>query len=193
MTLHIKPSTFGISKSIPFYYIDFSMQTIQEQVNIYIHTSYLKFPKPCLLPPIINYKTVTGVKPTSKGKFSGCSCAHSSGSFVNIWFLFCNQLVYVLLYKEHLSKDRTAAQSRTWACRYCTTYLPNNAVDGNISTCMRASFFGPTSQYQTAWWYVDLWDIKSVYSIMIQFKDYDQQFGNDFVIISDRFMYRRNE
>ncbi|XP_056014351.1 multiple epidermal growth factor-like domains protein 10 isoform X2 [Ostrea edulis] len=77
---------------------------------------------------------------------------------------------------EHLSKDRTAAQSTTWPCNGCTTYSPNNAVDGDISTCMRANVFGPTTPYKTVWWYVDLEDTMSIFNIRIQFKDYGLQY-----------------
>ncbi|XP_056014342.1 multiple epidermal growth factor-like domains protein 10 [Ostrea edulis] len=81
---------------------------------------------------------------------------------------------------ENLSKDRTAVQSTTWTCPAndptCTTYLPSNAVDGDISTCIRTEWIGYMSQYKTVWWYVDLGDIKSVYNIRIQFRDYGQQY-----------------
>jgi hypothetical protein len=92
------------------------------------------------------------------------------------------------LLTEDLSKDGKAAQSTTWNCAHkpnCTLpYSPNNAVDGNTSTCTRTDWFGGTSTPEkTAWWYVDLGNIRSVYSIRIQYKDYNeygQQYGNDY-------------
>ncbi|XP_056014348.1 uncharacterized protein LOC125676360 isoform X2 [Ostrea edulis] len=81
---------------------------------------------------------------------------------------------------ENLSKDLTAVQSTTWSCPAkdptCTTYLPSNAVDGDISTCMRTEWIGSMSQYKTVWWYVNLGNIKSVYNIRIQFRTYEQQY-----------------
>jgi hypothetical protein len=91
---------------------------------------------------------------------------------------------------EDLSKDGTAAQSTTWSCHAndlsCSPYyLPNNAVDGDTSTCTRTSFFGGSFfPDKTAWWYVDLGEIRSVYSVGIQFRDYikeyGQKYGNDY-------------
>ncbi|XP_061196029.1 multiple epidermal growth factor-like domains protein 10 [Saccostrea echinata] len=67
-----------------------------------------------------------------------------------------------------------------WSCPTdnlgCTTYSANNAIDGDINTCMRTDYFGPPSPKQTVWWRVDLGDVKSIYSIRIQFKDYGQQY-----------------
>lgn len=48
-----------------------------------------------------------------------------------------------------------------------------NAVDGNIETCMRTGDIGLTSDYKTAWWKVDLGRVYNIYSINIQFKNYD--------------------
>ncbi|XP_062582491.1 tyrosine-protein kinase receptor Tie-2-like, partial [Saccostrea cucullata] len=67
-----------------------------------------------------------------------------------------------------------------WGCspEYCHKYTAKNAVDGDISTCTRSETTGTTSTYKTVWWRVDLGDIKSIYRIRIQFKDYGPQSYN---------------
>ncbi|XP_062600475.1 uncharacterized protein LOC134262101, partial [Saccostrea cucullata] len=81
---------------------------------------------------------------------------------------------------DNLSESKNSMQSSTWACSptNCQMYAANNAVDGDINTCVRTSMIGTTSVDKTVWWRVDLGDIKSIYSIRIQFKDYGQQFHN---------------
>jgi hypothetical protein len=85
---------------------------------------------------------------------------------------------------DDLLKDGTAAQSTTWDCPPklpgCTTYSPNNAVDGDTGKCTRTAYFGDKAPYETAWWYVDLGGIMSVYSVKIQFNDYGQEYGNGY-------------
>uniref|UniRef100_A0A8W8NKD6 Salivary secreted peptide n=1 Tax=Magallana gigas TaxID=29159 RepID=A0A8W8NKD6_MAGGI len=48
-----------------------------------------------------------------------------------------------------------------------------NAVDGTIATCMRTGDIGLTAKHKTVWWIVDLGRVYNVYSINIQFKNYD--------------------
>ncbi|XP_061170694.1 receptor-type tyrosine-protein phosphatase epsilon-like [Saccostrea echinata] len=47
----------------------------------------------------------------------------------------------------------------------------DNAVDGNQSTCTMTKPIGPNTGHDRVWWYVDLGDVYSVYSINIHFKD----------------------
>ncbi|XP_062604727.1 multiple epidermal growth factor-like domains protein 10 [Saccostrea cucullata] len=79
---------------------------------------------------------------------------------------------------DNLSEGKHSIQSSTWGCpqQNCYLYAANNAVDGDISTCMRTDTFGMTSSHQTVWWRVDLGDIKSIYSIRIQFRDFGQEY-----------------
>ncbi|XP_061196028.1 receptor-type tyrosine-protein phosphatase epsilon-like [Saccostrea echinata] len=71
-------------------------------------------------------------------------------------------------------------QSSKWPCspQTCSMYAANNAVDGHIETCMRSNSIGTFSPDQKVWWRVDLGNIKSIYSIRIQFKDYGQEHHN---------------
>ncbi|XP_062615557.1 multiple epidermal growth factor-like domains protein 10 [Saccostrea cucullata] len=79
---------------------------------------------------------------------------------------------------DNLSEGKHSIQSSTWICppQNCYFYAANNAVDGDISTCMRTDTFGTTSSHKTVWWRVDLGDIKSIYSIRIQFRDFGQEY-----------------
>lgn len=72
---------------------------------------------------------------------------------------------------DDLSYNKLATQSHS-------TYLDThhgamNAVDRDISTCMRTEYIGYNSPDKTAWWKVDLGGVYSIYSINILFKNYD--------------------
>lgn len=60
-------------------------------------------------------------------------------------------------------------------------YLAGNAVDRNISTCMRTEAIGGNSPYNTVWWKVDLGGVYNIYSVNILFKNYDG-YGNVFLL-----------
>ena len=51
-------------------------------------------------------------------------------------------------------------------------YKAGNAVDGNITTCMRTDAIGRTSPDKTVWWKVDLGGVYKIYSVNIVFKNY---------------------
>ncbi|XP_061191813.1 multiple epidermal growth factor-like domains protein 11 [Saccostrea echinata] len=71
---------------------------------------------------------------------------------------------------EDLSANKSAIQSSTALCFLpCTATF---AVDGNLQTCMKTSEIGTFAKSKSVWWYVDLGDINSIYSIRIQFSDY---------------------
>ncbi|XP_062621291.1 multiple epidermal growth factor-like domains protein 10, partial [Saccostrea cucullata] len=80
----------------------------------------------------------------------------------------------------NLSEGKNSTQSTTWLCspKNCYLYAANNAVDGDISTCMRPQSIGSSYPIKIVWWRVDLGDTKSIYSIRIQFKYYGQQYYN---------------
>ncbi|XP_062610269.1 uncharacterized protein LOC134272047 [Saccostrea cucullata] len=85
--------------------------------------------------------------------------------------------VFFLFSEDNLSLGQYSVQSSIWPCPPdCTRYSPNNAVDGNNKTCMRADIIGESSGEKTVWWRVNLGDIKSIYSIRIQFKNIWQQY-----------------
>ena len=52
-------------------------------------------------------------------------------------------------------------------------YKAGNAVDRDITTCMRTEPIGPTSPDKTVWWMVDLGGMYNIYSVNILFKNYD--------------------
>ena len=81
----------------------------------------------------------------------------------------------VCLCTDDLSKGRVATQSTSFAYSTSNIYLFNasNAVDRNITTCMRTGDIGRHSLYQTVWWRVDLGGVYSIYSVNILFKNYD--------------------
>ncbi|XP_062587741.1 uncharacterized protein LOC134249391 [Saccostrea cucullata] len=91
-------------------------------------------------------------------------------------FLFVSLLLQIFSTYgyDNLSVGKITTQSSLWTChsQLCNLYASNNAVDGNMSTCMRADTIGLSNSSKTVWWRVDLGDIKSIYSIRIQFKDY---------------------
>lgn len=49
----------------------------------------------------------------------------------------------------------------------------NNAVDGNLATCMRTRSIGTREPDRITWWKVDLGRAYIIYSINILFKSYD--------------------
>lgn len=85
-----------------------------------------------------------------------------------ILLLFTTKMPYY--FKDNISYKKVATQSHKSTALNSEA---SNAVDGNISTCMRTKDIGPTSQDQTVWWKVDLGGVYNIYSLNIQFKNYD--------------------
>ena len=73
---------------------------------------------------------------------------------------------------DDLSKNKVATQSTTYPS---SIYTADNAVDRDITTCMRTELIGVTSPYQTVWWRVDLGRVYNIYSVNIRFRNYDDQ------------------
>ena len=73
---------------------------------------------------------------------------------------------------DNLSKNRHATQPTT-AVSSTDDYIAGNAVDRDITTCIRTYIIGTTSSYKTVWWKVDLGRVHNIYSINIMFKNYD--------------------
>lgn len=69
-----------------------------------------------------------------------------------------------------LSYNKVATQSHT--CPVGAYNVANNAVDGNIASCMRADIIGMNGPDKTLWWKVDLGGLTSIFSISILFKNY---------------------
>lgn len=78
---------------------------------------------------------------------------------------------FFLSHIDDLSYNKVATQSRTYSGS--AHYGANNAVDGNILTCMRTDGIGMTALDKTVWWKVDLGGHRNIYSISILFKNYN--------------------
>ena len=72
-----------------------------------------------------------------------------------------------------MSKNKIATQSTT-AVGPIDDYRAGNAVDRDITTCMRTLPIIGTSTDKTMWWKVDLGGVYNIYSVNILFKNYDQ-------------------
>lgn len=71
---------------------------------------------------------------------------------------------------DDLSYKKIASQLHTFPN---TTYDAENAVDRDISTCMKTREIGLNSSYKTVWWKVDFGGVYNIYSINILFKNYN--------------------
>lgn len=85
---------------------------------------------------------------------------------------------------DELSREKTATQSHTQKGSFLGENGAHYAVDGSTSTCTKTIDIGTSSTYKDVWWKVDLGEIKSIYSIGIQFKNYGNEgisiFSNSF-------------
>lgn len=74
------------------------------------------------------------------------------------------------MFIDDISHNKFATQSHT-----NTNNDASRAVDGITATCMQTSAIGvgTSFKYRTVWWKVDLGRVYSIYSINIQFRNYD--------------------
>ncbi|XP_062618451.1 receptor-type tyrosine-protein phosphatase epsilon-like, partial [Saccostrea cucullata] len=77
-----------------------------------------------------------------------------------------------------LSYGKRSEQSSSYPCLPVSNCVASNAVDRDNKTCMKSESIGSSSTYKTVWWYVDLGDVYSVYSIRILFKNYGEEHEN---------------
>ena len=77
----------------------------------------------------------------------------------------------MFIYTDDLSQQKSATQST--ATGAYDLYKAGNAVDRDVTTCMRTQPIGVASPDQTVWWKVDLGGVYNIYSINILFKNYD--------------------
>ena len=93
----------------------------------------------------------------------------------DVHFISFKFYVRVCLHTDDLSMDKAATQSKTYTASGDSVlqYVAGNAVDRDITTCMRTEMIGSTSQLQTVWWKVDLGGVYNIYSVNILFKNYD--------------------
>ena len=89
-----------------------------------------------------------------------------------------------LILTDDLSKNKVASQSTTYAATSSKyevyRYEAGNAVDRDITTCMRTDPIGRVSPDKMVWWKVDLGGVYNIYSVNILFKNYD---GNGIVLL----------
>lgn len=78
-----------------------------------------------------------------------------------------------------LSNKKETKQKQTYALDNPSRYIASRAVDRNVSTCTRTEALGMNSPYKETWWIVDLGGNYSIYSVNIQFLNYDG-YGNIF-------------
>ena len=71
-----------------------------------------------------------------------------------------------------MSKNKVATQLTT-AFSSTGDFIAGNAVDRDITTCMRAKPIGIRNPDKTLWWKVDLGGVYNIYSVNILFKNYD--------------------
>lgn len=89
--------------------------------------------------------------------------------------------LYIFLYKDDISRNKTASQSHTYVGPVGTKlYDASNAVDGNPATCMRTKPIGTNSPDKMVWWKVDIGGVFNIYRINILFKKYDESVGEKF-------------
>ena len=84
-------------------------------------------------------------------------------------------LIYlVCIHTDDLSRNKVATQSTTYQHgeKDPNQYVAGNAVDRDITTCIRTIPIGGNSPYQEVWWRVDLGRVFSIYSVNILFKNY---------------------
>ena len=83
-----------------------------------------------------------------------------------------NEVLFVII--DDLSIRKNAIQSTTEHGRN-NAYQAANAVDGNITTCMRTQPIGAGTNVpdKTMWWKVDLGGIYNIYSVNILFRKYE--------------------
>lgn len=75
-------------------------------------------------------------------------------------------------YIDDLSKNKDTLQKPKYPGDVIIPYAARNAVDRNVTTCMRTDNIGINSQTKQVWWKVDLAGVCNIYSINILFKNY---------------------
>lgn len=82
---------------------------------------------------------------------------------------------YLFLFLDDLSYKKIATQLPIYQRNY--KYEANNALDRNMTTCMRTQAIGLSSSNNSMWWKVDLGGWYNVYRITIMFRSYEEQAG----------------
>nr|XP_022303638.1 receptor-type tyrosine-protein phosphatase alpha-like isoform X2 [Crassostrea virginica] len=93
-----------------------------------------------------------------------------------VYWICCFVTVSMVIAYDDLSKQKIATQSTTATGPY-DLYKAGNAVDRDITTCMRTNPIGTSPQIpeKTVWWKVDLGGVYNIYSVNIVFKSYNDE------------------
>ena len=84
---------------------------------------------------------------------------------------------------DDLSINKVATQSKT--ALPTNVFTASNAVDRDITTCMRTQGIDLTTPDKTEWWRVDLGGAYNIYSVNVLFKNY-AGFGINLIILRYR-------
>lgn len=93
-------------------------------------------------------------------------------SLFDIVKFHCNYYEKICFIDE-LSREKLASQSHTQTGSFSGENGAHYAVDGIAKTCTKTKDIGTSSKNKNVWWKVDLGEIKNIYSIEIQFRNYD--------------------
>lgn len=93
----------------------------------------------------------------------------------------------IISFLDDLSYNKIATQSPIYQRN--SEYEANNALDRNITTCMRTQAIGLSSTDNSMWWKVDLGGLNNVYRITIMFKSYEEQPGIYALVNVYMYMY----
>lgn len=88
------------------------------------------------------------------------------------FYRYGNPFVFFFkFYIEDIFFNKVATQSHTYPVGPYN--VANNAVDGDIATCMRTDIIGIHALHKAVWWKVDLGGPRNIHSINILFKSYN--------------------
>lgn len=94
----------------------------------------------------------------------------SNFKFNDIFIYFIELAFLIFLFTDDISHNKIASQSHTY-----NDNDASKAVDGNTATCMQSNAIGvgTSFSYRTVWWKVDLGEVHNIFSINIQFRNYN--------------------
>lgn len=113
-----------------------------------------------------NWKIIQSISVISNYK-----CIYTA--FLNNYLFFIRKFKssFSFFSSDDLSYGKEATHWRIYNSRY-DSFLASNAVDRKTSTCTRTYEIGKGGYLKTTWWKVDLGEVKSIYSVQIDFKKY---------------------
>lgn len=91
---------------------------------------------------------------------------------LSLQYNFSESIPYFFYYIDDLSENKDTLQKPKFPGDVITPYAAHNAVDRNVTTCMRTDNIGTSSKTKQVWWKVDLGGVYNIYSINILFRNY---------------------